>query len=270
MDEGPVKRLRLGYHDNLLPVEPNPIRHPVRLATAIGAAVLLVGVVLPWVFYSVDAVTESINGIRGDTWGVYVIAIALGLVAVLSSHWANETPYRPIQLIPAALGLFAIPVVLNVRLEAQQLADSYRANGYQVSFGPGLDVLLVGALVCAAGGVASSAVTWRAYRPRRRTAGRTGAGAPAAAGGPAGAGSDQAGPNRAAASEWQGCADFVAEFAVGVVVCGLCAGLGILAAVAITADTATTPELAVALAIAGVLLGGFATDRLWQRLVRRR
>jgi hypothetical protein len=49
-------------------------------------------------------------------------------------------------------------VLLNINVETQQLADAYRNQGYQVSFGPGLDVLLLASLVCAAGGVAAGGV----------------------------------------------------------------------------------------------------------------
>jgi hypothetical protein len=247
MDEGPVKRLGLGRHADLAPVEPSPIRHPVRLVTAGGAVALIVGAVLPWVNYSVDSVGNSIDGIQGETWGIYVLAVAAGLIAVLSSRWAAESPFRPIQLLPALLGLTGVVVFLNINFETQQLADAYRNQGYQVSYGPGLDVLLLASLVCAAGGVASSVVTWRQIPSPRRPARTT----------------------AAATSEWQGCGYFSAELAVGVVVCVCCAVVGVVAAVAVTGGSSATPEIAVAMVFAGMLLGAVLTDRLWRRLVHR-
>jgi hypothetical protein len=249
MDEGPVKRLGLGRHDDLLPVEPSPIRHPVRLATAGGAVALLIGAVLPWVNYSIGSVSDFTNGIRGDTWGIYVLAVAAGLIGAVSSRWTADSTFRPIQLLPAALGLAGIVVFLNVNIETQQLADSYRVAGYTVSFGPGLDVLLAGSLVCAVGGVACSAVTWRQNPP---------------SGGPI------ARARTGAMSEWQGCGDFVAELAVGAALCFGCGVVGVVTAVAVTGGTSATPALAVGLAFVGIFVGAILTDRLWRRVIHRR
>lgn len=238
----------MGRHADLLPVEPSPIRHPVRLVTAGGAVALVIGAVLPWVNYTIDSVSDSTNGIRGDTWGIYVLAVAAGLIAVLSSRWTAESAFRPIQLLPAVLGLAGLVVFLNINVETQQLADSYRNTGYQVSFGPGLDVLLIGSLVCAAGGVASSVVAWRRSpipsRPDRTTA--------------------------AATSEWQGCGDFAAELAVGIALCFGCGVVGVVTAVAVTGGSSSVPALAVALAFVGIFAGVALTDRLWCRVVHRR
>jgi hypothetical protein len=246
MDEGPVKRLGLGRHDNLVPVEPSPIRHPVRLATAVGAVALLVGSVLPWVTYSIDSVSNSINGIQGETWGIYVIGLAIGLVVVLSMRLIAESSYRPLQLLPGVLGLAGLAVYYNVQVEAQQLADNFRNTGYQVSLGPGLDVLLLASLVCAVGGVASTVVTWSANPPPPRVA------------------------RAATSSDWQGCGDFAAELVVGTLVCAGCAFLGAVVAVAVTADAPVTPELVVVMVIVGILTGGVLTDRFWRKFVHRR
>jgi len=246
MDDGPVKRLGLGRHADLLPVEPNPIRHPARMVAAAGAVGLLIGAVLPWVDYSVDSVGSSINGIGGETWGIYVVGIAVGLLAALASRWVSDTPVRLIQLVPALLGLASVLVLLNINNETQQIAASYRSQGYQVGFGPGLDALLVASLVSAGGGIAASVVTWQG-NPTPRAPTRT-----------------------AASAEWQGCGDFAVEFAVGVVVCFLCAVAGIVTAVAVTGGSFLTPELAVALAFLGVLVGGILTDKMWRRLHHRR
>jgi hypothetical protein len=246
MDEGPVRRLRLGSHEALLPVEPSPIRHPVRLATACGAALLVAGLVLPWVNFSIDSVTDSIDGIRGETWGTSMLGVAVAMVAALSVRLIAESTHRPIQLAPAALGLAGLLVYLNINVECREIADSYRAGGYQVSFGPGLDALLAGSLICAVGGVASSAVTWRRYPPRP-------------------------GPSVfAATGEWHGCADFAAELAVGAVVCIVFAIAGATLAVAVTGSSVATPSVVGVMILVGVLTGGAVTDRLWRRFVHRR
>jgi hypothetical protein len=244
-DEGPVRRLGLGRHTDLAPVEPGPIRHPVRLATAFGAALLVVGVVLPWVEFSVDSVGDSVNGIRGETWGIVALGVAAAMVGALATRLIAESSSRAIQLLPAGIGIAGLLVYLNIAIESDQLAAAYRANGYRVSLGPGLAALLAGSIVCAVGGVASSALTWRKFRPN-----------PAAR------------STFAASGEWYGCADFAAELAVGALAGIACAAAGAIVAVAVTADSAATPELVVVLVIGGALVGGIATDRLWRRFRR--
>jgi len=67
--------------------------------------------------------------------------------AVAASGSVARSRSRRIQLLPAAIGLAALVIYYDASLAAGQLADSYRASGYSVSFPGGLEVLLLGSLL---------------------------------------------------------------------------------------------------------------------------
>lgn len=163
------------YDLNLEP-DPAPLRHPARLPTAFGAGAVVVGaLVLPWLDYGVDSFHSSLNALRtgnseglpGDTWGIYAVVVAFALIAVLASRSVAESETRWVQLLPAVLGIAGLVFYWQISAEAQQLADTYRAAGYDVRAGVGLDVMLVGPIVCAVGGTVSSAVNMRDNHPHR-------------------------------------------------------------------------------------------------------
>lgn len=163
------------YDLNLEP-DPAPLRHPARLLTAFAAGAAVIGaLVLPWLDYGVDSFHSSLNalrtgnseGLRGDTWGVYAVVVALALIAALASRSVADSETRWVQSLPAVLGIAGLVFYWLISAEAQQLADTYRSAGYDVSTGVGLHVMLVGAIVCAAGGTVSSAVNMRDNDPHR-------------------------------------------------------------------------------------------------------
>ena len=163
------------YDVNLEP-DPPPLRHPARLLTAIGAVATIIGaLVLPWFNYGVDRFHSSLNalrtgnseGLKGDTWGVYAVGVALALIAVVASRGIAESKARWIKLLPAVLGVIGLVFYWEIAKEAQQLAAVYGHSGYDVTSGTGVEVMLAGAIVCAVGGIASSAVTMRKDDRRR-------------------------------------------------------------------------------------------------------
>ena len=150
-------------HDVVLGPDPHPLRNPARFATALGAVATIVGaLVLPWFDYGVDTFHSSLNamrtgnveGLRGDTWGVYAVVVALALIATLASRGMADSKTRWIQLLPAALGIASLLFYWEIWTEVQQLEDLYRGEGFVVSADIGLWVMLVGAVVCAVGGAA--------------------------------------------------------------------------------------------------------------------
>jgi hypothetical protein len=166
---------RRTYNVDLGP-DPRPLRHPARLLTAFGAVATIVGALaLPWFSYGVDTFHSSLNAMRtgnsegldGDTWGVYAIVVALFLIAAVASRVIADSRTRWIQFIPAGLGIAALIFYLEIATEAPQLMDLYRHSGFVVTTGPGVDVMLVGAIVSTVGGIASSVVTRRANDPGR-------------------------------------------------------------------------------------------------------
>jgi hypothetical protein len=169
-------RLHYGSYDSDLPEDPSPISHPARLLAAFGAGATFIGaLLLPWFDYGVDSFHSSLNalrsgnavGLRGDTWGIYAIVVALGLILALASRSVAESRTRWVQVLPAALGIASMVFYAEIWLEVQQLTNAYRGAGYDVSSGAGLEVMFVGAIVCAVGGTISSVVTIRANDPDR-------------------------------------------------------------------------------------------------------
>ena len=170
MAESPVVPPWRREYDVDLGPDPHPLRHPVRFVTALGAVATIVGaLVLPWFDYGVDKFHSSLNamrtgnteGLRGDTWGVYAVVVALVLLATLASRGMADSKTRWIQLVPGALGIAALIFYAEIWSEVQPLEDLYRHQGYVVGAGAGLAVMLVGAIVCAVGGAASSAAAGR-------------------------------------------------------------------------------------------------------------
>lgn len=230
-----------------LPGEPSPLRHPARLLAVAGAAIVVVAVLMPWVDYSVGTVHASANGLTGDTWGVFSLAIAGGLVAVLASRTAAGSQERLIQLLPAILGLAGLVIDYDARLGAEQLADSYRATGYSASLSAGLEVLLLGSILCALGGLASSLVVWRATAAARRSS-------------PDVAADQMAGPG----------ADFVAELAVGALVSLGCAIAGGVLALDLIRGNGEASGLVAIFSVLGVFVGAVITHALWSRFASHR
>ena len=202
---------------------------------------------LPWIDYGVDAYHASANGFTGDTWGIIELAIAALVFAVAASGSIARSRSRRIQLLPAVTGLVALVIYYDASLAAGQLADSYRASGYSVSFPGGLEVLLLGSFLCALGGAAASVAAWRRSPPAPRSSlGRS-------------SGSD-AGPG----------IDFLAELVLGAVVGIGGAVAGGFLAVSLPVEPQARAQLVVLGVIPGAFLAMILFDRLWRRFVSRR
>lgn len=229
-----------------LPEEPSPLRHPARLLAAAGAAAVVVSVFIPWIDYGVDTFHASANGFTDDTWGTVAAVSAAAMVAVLASRSVARSPARWVQLAPAAFGLASLVFYYDASLGAQHLADSYRQSGYLVSMSVGLQIMLLGSVMCAVGGAACSALAWRSIAPPPRSTLL-----------------ETDGP---VAGTWTGIA---AGFAVGAVVGIGCAFAGAVLALNLTGGSGAAGPMVV-LSILGGLLGATLADRLWRRLRSRR
>jgi uncharacterized RDD family membrane protein YckC len=225
-----------------LPEEPSPLRHPARLLAVAGAAVVVVAVVMPWVTYSLGSVHSSANGFTGNSWGIFALAIAGGLVLVLASRSAATSQDRLVLLLPALLGLGGLLIEYDARLSAEQLADSYRASGYSVSLSVGLEVYLLGSILCALGGLASSVMVWRATAVARRSR-------------PQAAAAAMAGPG----------AGFVAELVVGALVSLACAIAGAVLALDLIHGNGEGSGLVALFSVLGIYFGAAITHALWRR-----
>ena len=247
MNEKPALLSHWGSDGSEFPDEPSPLRDPLRLLAVAGAVAIAIGVVMPWIDYGIDAFHASANGFTGDTWGIIELAIAALVFAVAASGSVARSRSRRIQLLPAVTGLVALVIYYDASLAAGQLADSYRASGYSVSFPGGLEVLLLGSLLCALSGVAASAAAWRRTPPAPRSSlGRS-------------PGSD-IGPG----------IDFLAELVLGAVVGVGCAVAGGFLAASLPVEPEARAQVMILAVLAGGFLGMVLLDRLWRRFVSRR
>jgi hypothetical protein len=255
LEENPVLPPWHRTYDVNLEPDPAPLRHPARLLTALGAVATMIGaLVLPWFNYGVDRFHSSLNalrtgnseGLKGDTWGVYAVAAALALIAVVASRGIAESKARWIQLLPAVLGFSGLVLYWEIAAEASQLENLYGHSGYDVSSGIGVQVMLVGAIVCAVGGIASSAVTMRNNDPD---------GAP--------------GSSSQATLKEPPVSDFVAELAVGAIAASVSAVAGGALAAALIPSPSLVEVIAVGVVMGG-LIGAVGTDKLWRRFVSHR
>jgi hypothetical protein len=226
--------------------ERSPLRHPARMLAAVGAAIVAVGVLLPWVEYRIDTEAGQANGFTGDTWGIFMLAAVGGLVALLGSRSIVKSRTRWVQLAPAAFGLGIMVLYYDANLGAQHLADTYRESGYHVSYGIGLVLLLPGSVLCLVGGVASSVVNWRL--------------------GP--------GPGRPYAGSARRGLGYQTELLLGALASLACAIVGGILALGLTNGSPSNgfarAGLLVILSLAGGFTGAVVTDRLWHRGQGRR
>jgi hypothetical protein len=125
---------------------------PIRLFVFGGAALLVVGSVLPWVKASVGAFSVTKNGIDGD--GVFTLLLGGGIaVAFFLIRRAKTAAW-----ITLALAGIAGAIALYDTIDVSQKADELTSNQTSLfhvsaSVGVGLWLALAGAVVALVGGV---------------------------------------------------------------------------------------------------------------------
>lgn len=257
-----------------LPDPPSPLGRPAPALAAVGAAIVVCGVVLPWVNYG--SVSSSwVDGFGVDVWGVTALAIAGSLLLVLRSRSTMDGDVLLLQLLPAGLGSLSVLVAINAQQSAQALVDSYKGHGTPASPAIGLTFLMFGAVLCAIGGIGSTVMAWRPdggdgsgqaeadriERDEPDEPDQPGEVESRPAQHPLPSGHLEGGPGRG----------FVLELVVGAFVSlAFAIASGAIALAVIGAGAAPSLVMVVVIvSLLGGLAGAVLTDRLWRRFVCR-
>ncbi|GAA1096205.1 hypothetical protein [Streptomyces javensis] len=139
----------------------------IAIFALVGSVIALVGSMVNWVISDAEGATGGIKGIDGDG----IITLIVALVAAILFIAAMATKKAALYLVGGVLGLaMAIVAVINMadpeRLVVQKLKDEegvsqqvaekaaeQAAKLYDMTAGPGLYMVLVGALMALALGV---------------------------------------------------------------------------------------------------------------------
>ncbi|WP_438492366.1 hypothetical protein [Streptomyces asiaticus] len=139
----------------------------IAIFAIVGSVIALVGSIVNWVISDAEGATGGIKGIDGDG----IITLIVALVAAILFIAAMATKKAALYLVGGVLGLaMAIVAVINMadpeRLVVQKLKDEegvsqqvaekaaeQAAKLYDMTAGPGLYMVLVGALMALALGV---------------------------------------------------------------------------------------------------------------------
>ncbi|MBA6439896.1 hypothetical protein [Streptomyces sp. GMR22] len=139
----------------------------IAIFAIVGSVIALVGSMVNWVISDAEGATGGIKGIDGDG----IITLIVALVAAILFIAAMATKKAALYLVGGVLGLaMAIVAVINMadpeRLVVQKLKDEegvsqqvaekaaeQAAKLYDMTAGPGLYMVLVGALMALALGV---------------------------------------------------------------------------------------------------------------------
>jgi len=270
--EPPRSRPRTDWDAWDLPEEPSPLGRPAPALAAVGAAIVVCGVVLPWVNYGSSS---WVDGFGVDVWGVTALGLAGSLPLVLRSRSAMDDDVLLLQLLPAGLGLLSVLVAINAQQSAQALVDSYRGHGISAYPAIGLTFLMFGAVLCAIGGIGSTVMAWRPDGGDGSGQGedeRIERNEPGKRGGP-----DEVEPppvphpSPSGRLEGDPGLGFVLELVVGAFVSlafAIASGAAALAVIG-AAAAASLLMVVVMLSLLGGLAGAVLTDRLWRRFVSR-
>jgi hypothetical protein len=233
---------------------------------------MVAGVLMPWVDGR-GAHSGWGGGLRGDIWGSLSVVCALGLLlAVRQRSRSASQELSWWRWAPAVLGVLTVVLARNAQASAQSPLNSYGPPDPSNSMLSGSVVAIVGALVCAVGGIATS-VTWFGDQNQTRSAnaadqseeGRVARALPARrqatvrAPAPIRDGQYPPPPGRA----------FAAELVVGAIVSLLCGGLGAFVALRVAPVAFASAMPAVLGALIGLLLGAVGTDLLWRQFISR-
>ncbi|AUA13057.1 MULTISPECIES: hypothetical protein [Streptomyces] len=139
----------------------------IAIFAIVGSVIALVGSMVNWVISDAEGATGGIKGIDGDG----IITLIIALVAAILFIAAMVTKKAALYLVGGVLGLvMAIVAVINMadpeRLVVQKLKDDegvsqevaekaaeQAAKLYEMTAGPGLYMVLIGAVVALALGV---------------------------------------------------------------------------------------------------------------------
>ena len=121
------------------------------VVVVIGAALMIVGAVLPWREAQVGNLSVSSTGIDGD--GALTIVFAAGIVVLLVVLAGSRLLGWSLVALSAAAGAFALYEIVDTSRKADDLVHAAASGRVSASVGAGPWVVLLGALVALVGAV---------------------------------------------------------------------------------------------------------------------
>ena len=121
------------------------------VVVVIGAALMIVGAVLPWREAQVGHLSVSSTGIDGD--GAITIVFAAGIVVLLVVLAGSRLLGWSLVALSAAAGAFALYEIVDTSRKADDLVHAAASGRVTASVGAGPWVVLLGALVALVGAV---------------------------------------------------------------------------------------------------------------------
>ena len=121
------------------------------VVVVIGAALMIVGAVLPWREAQVGHLSVSSTGIDGD--GALTIVFAAGIVVLLVVLAGSRLLGWSLVALSAAAGAFALYEIVDTSRKAHDLVHAAASGRVTASVGAGPWVVLLGALVALVGAV---------------------------------------------------------------------------------------------------------------------
>jgi hypothetical protein len=261
--------------------EPSHFQDAGPALAVVGAVAVIVGVVLPWS----DAAGRQSSwggGLAGDIWGPLAVAFAICLLLVLRAGSAFiPSDIRWLQWAPAALGVLTVLVAFDAQGSAPSVVNAYQAIGSTGSPVSGSIVTLIGAIVCAVGGIAASV---KALHPDAESEGDeqdwdsdddelvdvTVSLAEERQAQNKGQLESQTSTRIPNDDKRLHRLEFPLELVVGAVVTIVCGCVGAIAVLDIPWTAAMSPMPIILGSLLGALFGAVMTDKLWRRFVSRR
>ena len=121
------------------------------VVVVIGAALMIVGAVLPWREAQVGNLSVSSTGIDGD--GAITIVFAAGIVVLLVVLAGSRLLGWSLVALSAAAGAFALYEIVDTSRKADDLVHAAASGRVTASVGAGPWVVLLGALAALVGAV---------------------------------------------------------------------------------------------------------------------
>jgi len=160
-----IDRPRIGPPPPASPAaEPGMLAKPANLAILAGLAVLAgAEFVLSWASIPERVIIDG----RNEPDGLITLLIGLLILLVVVSHSAASSDSRIVQVLPALLSVSLLAALLDgVQVTTTAMGD-YQSMGTAASLDPGMAVEVIGSMLVAAGGAATSVAFVRMGLQRR-------------------------------------------------------------------------------------------------------
>ena len=124
-------------------------RDPLRLAIAVGAAIMIVGALLPWAEGRVGFLPKQFGGLDGAADGLILATLGFVLLIIARSRDFLEAPDGARRWTPMLIGLVSLGIWLLGRQQAEQAIASWEDDSGSGSIAIGWWVAGLGVLAVA-------------------------------------------------------------------------------------------------------------------------